>query len=113
MLDVNRIALAEMLHGPHHQAFSRGAQSNVQSNPWTGKTRRNRTTACAAKVYIAATHLEGMDRVESLLQALGRNAEDVISLHTMTIIEEAAEDETGAKACGTSLCYIVHRCGTI
>jgi len=113
MLDVNRITSAEMLPGPHPQAIPRGAQSNAQSNYWTGKTRRNRTAACAAKVYIAATHLEGMDRVGSLLQALGRNAEDVIALHTMTIIEEAAEDEPGAKACGTSLCWIVHRCGSI
>lgn len=93
-----------MRHGPHPQAIPRVAQSNVQSNPWTGNTWRNCTTARAAKVYIAATHLEGMGRVESLLQALGRNAEDVIALHTMTIIEEAAEDETGAEAGGTSLC---------
>lgn len=53
-----------------------------------------RTTGCIARVYIAATHLEGMERVESFLKIVGRGVQDVIALHTMTIIEEAVEGET-------------------
>ncbi len=52
---------------------------------------------CTAKVYIAATHLEGMERVEALLKGLGRGVQDVVALHTMTIIEEALEEDPSLK----------------
>ena len=57
------------------------------------------TTVCRARVYIAATHLEGMERVEALLKAVGPGVQNVIALHTMTIIEEAVEGDTSLKVC--------------
>ena len=48
-------------------------------------------------MYIAATTLEGMERVDSLLEALGRSAQKLAALHTMTIIEENVDGEADAK----------------
>ena len=48
-------------------------------------------------MYIAATPLEGMERVDSLLQALGRSAQKLAALHTMTIIEEIVDGEADDK----------------
>ena len=56
-----------------------------------------RISECAARIYIAATYLEGMDRVESMLEILGPSVQDVIALHTMTIIEETLEGDTSIK----------------
>lgn len=56
-------------------------------------------TVCASKVYVAATHLEGMEKAETLLRALGRNVQDVIALHTMTIIEDDVEGSADLKVC--------------
>ena len=39
-------------------------------------------------MYLAVTHLEGLGRVEDMLQALGRSMPDVLALHTMTVVEE-------------------------
>ena len=38
-----------------------------------------------------------MDRVDSLLRAMGPGVQDVIALHTMTIIEEAMEGDMSTK----------------
>lgn len=62
-----------------------------------GRSRPYPTSACAAKVYIAATHLEGMEGAESLLRVFGSNVQNVVALHTMTIIEEAVEGPDDAK----------------
>ena len=48
-------------------------------------------------MYIAATSLEGMERIDSLLEALGESAQKVAALHTMTIIEETVDGEADAK----------------
>ena len=38
-----------------------------------------------------------MERVDSLLEALGRSAQNLAALHTMTIIEENVYGEADAK----------------
>lgn len=48
-------------------------------------------------MYIAATPLEGMERIDSMLGALGRSAQKLAALHTMTIIEENIDGEADAK----------------
>ena len=54
-------------------------------------------------MYIAATPLEGMERVDSLLEALGRSAQKLAALHTMTIIEENVDGEADAKVLKLSI----------
>ncbi|CAL5223345.1 g5848 [Coccomyxa viridis] len=39
-----------------------------------------------------------MERVEALLKGLGRGVQDVVALHTMTIVEEALEEDPSLKA---------------
>ena len=48
-------------------------------------------------MYIAATPLDGMERVDSLLEALGRSAQKLAALHTMTIIEEGVDGKADVK----------------
>ena len=85
----------EVLHSPWSPVSLHGRGCS-RTSPLT-RVRPARTIACTAKVYIAATHLEGMERVESLLEALGRGFQDVVALHTMTIIEQAVEGDASLK----------------
>ena len=90
----------EVLRGPLPPPtyWALHGRGRTRNGAWT-RTRPVRTTVCSAKVYIAATHLEGMDRVESLLKGLGEGVQDVVALHTMTIIEEAVEGDNSLKVC--------------
>ena len=58
-------------------------------------------------MYIAATPLEGMERVDSLLEALGRSAQKLAALHTMTIIEDNVDEEADAKVSKPPFCSTV------
>jgi hypothetical protein len=41
-----------------------------------------------------------MEKSGTLLREFGRNVEDVIALHTMTIIEDDVEGSADLKVCG-------------
>ena len=88
----------EVLHSPPLSSISWSKQGRGYTST-RSRTRKPpfRTTVCTAKVYIAATHLEGMERVEALLKGLGRGVQDVVALHTMTIVEEALEEDPSLK----------------
>ena len=82
-------------HHPSPGPYGRGcACETPRSRP-----RLVCTSQCTARVYIAATHLEGLERVDSFLKMIGRGVQDVIALHTMTIVEEAVEEDTSLKVC--------------
>ena len=83
-----------MLHGSQASSFPRAHGACLKAR---ARSRGCPLGACAARVYIAATHLEGMEGVDSLLKALGRSAQNLAALHTMTIIEETVHGEADAK----------------
>ncbi|CAK0784889.1 hypothetical protein CVIRNUC_008094 [Coccomyxa viridis] len=83
-----------MLHGSQALSFPRAHGSCLRAQ---GRSGRCCLRACAARVYIAATPLEGMERIDSMLGALGRSAQKLAALHTMTIIEENIDGEADAK----------------
>lgn len=84
--------------GSHYAAHS-GALSEIKTTKLGFRVRKQtcaQPTVASAKIYVAATHLEGMQELGDMLEGLAPLAQDTAAVHTMTIIEEQTPE--GEKA---------------
>lgn len=86
------------LRGSHYAAHS-CALSERNTTKLGFRVRKQtgaQPTFASAKIYVAATHLEGMQELGDMLEGLAPLAQDTAAVHTMTIIEEQTPE--GEKA---------------